>query len=83
MEGEKTPAAMSQKRTDHNEELFALGWLIDAAVAKLSADPDDVDSWRLVRWALRELERLDGGKVAPGTIEDLKAAVEESILTRS
>jgi hypothetical protein len=77
--------AMSQKRTDHNEELFAVSLVIDMAVAKLSQDPDDLDSWRLVRWALQSLERLqiDGGKVAPGTIEDLKAAVEESILTRS
>jgi hypothetical protein len=48
---------MSQKRTDHSEELFALGWLIDAAVTKLNADPDDLEAWSVVRWALERLQQ--------------------------
>jgi hypothetical protein len=62
---------MSQKRTDHNEELFVCGWLIDAAVRQLNADPNDTDSWRLIRWALERLQDR-GAKMPPGTIEDLK-----------
>jgi hypothetical protein len=48
---------MTEKSID--EELHIRAMIIDLVVQKLNTSPDDTSCWELIRWALRDIRRLE------------------------